>query len=114
MEESPPRMRGFRPLHRQLRDLRESDPPHALPPPVLRMAKRDHWLVRPIVKTGCTPKTWVVPGPNDCDVWFQWAVGQVQALRPTVSLIIGKWSRASPSEAVNGVGAAVAAFLQSS
>ena len=87
---------------------------HMWVPAVVRMAKRDHWLVRPIVKTGCTPKRWVVPGPDHCDVWLQWAIGQVQTLRPTVTLIIGKWSRASPSAAAQEVGVAVTAFTRSS
>ena len=87
---------------------------HMWVPAVLRMAKRDHWLVIPIIKPGCTAKEWLVPGPKNCDAWFQWAIGQVQALRPTATLVIAKWSRASPSDATHGVGAAVTAFSQSS
>jgi len=83
-------------------------------PTILRMAERDHWRVLPIVKEGCAPKLWVGPSLQHCNVWFRWAAGRVSALRPTVSLIIGKWSQANPAAAARGVMAAVTAFSHAS
>jgi peptidoglycan/LPS O-acetylase OafA/YrhL len=80
-------------------------------PTILRMAQLDHWRVLPLIKEGCAPKGWLTRSLFHCNVWFQWAVAKVHALRPTVSLVMGKWSEAYPAgAAARGVTAAVTAF----
>jgi peptidoglycan/LPS O-acetylase OafA/YrhL len=59
-------------------------------PTVLAMAQRDGWVVIPLVKVRCIPRSW--PGSDECGVWYRWARKQAQALRPAVTLIIGSRS----------------------
>jgi peptidoglycan/LPS O-acetylase OafA/YrhL len=61
-------------------------------PPVLKMAKKDHWLVLPVIKPSCVPKKWTTPGYATCNAWFKWAIKQARSLKPTVSLLNAKWS----------------------
>jgi peptidoglycan/LPS O-acetylase OafA/YrhL len=73
-------------------------------PTVLNMAVRDDWVVMPLVKDGCIPRTW--PGGGDCGAWYRWATDKASALHPEVMLIIGSWAgAASPSRAVAPMGA---------
>jgi hypothetical protein len=88
-------------------------------PTILSMAKRDHWLVRPIVKTGCAPKKWFssgpqLIGPQNCKLWYEWVLGRLQSLHPAVTLVAGKWSHAAPADVARAIGTAVTAFRQSS
>jgi peptidoglycan/LPS O-acetylase OafA/YrhL len=83
-------------------------------PTVLRMARRDHWLVLPIVKPSCVPKKWVEGGFPTCNAWFKWAIKQAANLRPQVSLVAAKWSNTRRPEALPGVTAAVAKLRRSS
>ena len=59
-------------------------------PAVLAMAQRDGWVVIPLVKVRCIPRSW--PGSDECGVWYRWARRQAQALRPDVTLIVGSRS----------------------
>ena len=68
-------------------------------PTILAMAQRDGWVVIPLVKVRCIPRTW--PGSDDCGGWFRWARRQAQALRPDVTLIVG--SRAGTFDAPTAV-----------
>jgi peptidoglycan/LPS O-acetylase OafA/YrhL len=73
-------------------------------PTILAMAQRDGWVVIPLVKVRCIPRTW--PGTDDCGAWFRWARRQAQALRPDVTLIIGSRAGAfDPPAAVKPIGA---------
>jgi hypothetical protein len=56
-------------------------------PTILAMAQRDGWVVIPLVKVRCVPRSW--PGQDECGVWYRWAKRRAQALRPDVTLIIG-------------------------
>jgi peptidoglycan/LPS O-acetylase OafA/YrhL len=56
-------------------------------PTILAMAQRDGWVVIPLVKVRCIPRTW--PGSDDCGGWFRWARRQAQRLRPDVTLVVG-------------------------
>ncbi len=60
-------------------------------PAILALAKRDGWEVRPIVKSGCVPATWLDRSSDKpaCRAWFKWAVQQAQAIRPAVTLTSG-------------------------
>jgi hypothetical protein len=60
-------------------------------PPLLKMARRDGWIVRPLVKEGCNPARWfhTAFGLPECRPWFKWAVQKAEALHPTVALIGG-------------------------
>jgi peptidoglycan/LPS O-acetylase OafA/YrhL len=71
-------------------------------PTILAMAQRDGWVVIPLVKVRCIPRTW--PGSDDCAAWFRWARRQAQALRPAVTLIVGSRSGThDPLDAVKPV-----------
>jgi len=73
-------------------------------PTILAMAQRDGWVVVPLVKVRCIPRTW--PGTDDCGGWFRWARRQAQALRPDVTLIVGSRAGAfDPPAAVKPIGA---------
>jgi peptidoglycan/LPS O-acetylase OafA/YrhL len=61
-------------------------------PPLLRMAKKDHWLVLPVIKPSCVPKKWTTPGYDVCNAWFRWAMKQARSRKPQVAFIAGKWS----------------------
>ena len=68
-------------------------------PTVLAMAQRDGWVVIPLVKVRCIPRSW--PGLDECGVWYRWAAKQAQALRPAVTLIVG--SRAGTHDPLDSV-----------
>jgi peptidoglycan/LPS O-acetylase OafA/YrhL len=73
-------------------------------PAILGMAQRDGWVVIPLVKVRCIPRTW--PGTDDCGGWLRWARREAQALRPDVTLIIGSRAGAfDPPAAVKPIGA---------
>jgi peptidoglycan/LPS O-acetylase OafA/YrhL len=73
-------------------------------PTILAVAQRDGWVVIPLVKVRCIPRTW--PGSDDCGGWFRWARRQAQQLRPDVTLIIGSRAGAfDPPAAVKPIGA---------
>jgi peptidoglycan/LPS O-acetylase OafA/YrhL len=82
-------------------------------PTILAMAQRDGWVVIPLVKVRCIPRTW--PGSDDCGGWFRWARRQAQQLRPDVTLIIGSRAGAfDPPAAVKPIGALSVALKRSS
>jgi peptidoglycan/LPS O-acetylase OafA/YrhL len=66
-------------------------------PTLLAMAERDGWVIIPLVKSACTPATWLgkgyanTPKPllRACHTWYKWALGQAQVLHPTVTLMAG-------------------------
>ena len=68
-------------------------------PAILHMAERDGWVVRPIVKSACTPIDWS-PGSGSaaCHAWYRWAIRQVAAMRPDVALVTGSYGDASASD----------------
>jgi len=73
-------------------------------PTILKMATSDGWVVLPVVKSGCTPGTWIrYPKKPECPAWYRWAVKQAKALHPDVTLVTGDWSPETPVAA--GVGA---------
>jgi hypothetical protein len=59
-------------------------------PAILQMAQRDHWVVMPLVKLACIPRTWTSAG--DCRDWYRWAKQRASGLRPDVTLVIGSWA----------------------
>jgi hypothetical protein len=59
-------------------------------PTILQMAQHDGWLVVPLVKVACIPRTWTTRG--ECGTWYRWATKKAQALRPAVTMIIGSRS----------------------
>jgi peptidoglycan/LPS O-acetylase OafA/YrhL len=82
-------------------------------PTILAMAQRDGWVVIPLVKVRCIPRTW--PGSDDCGAWFRWARRQAQRLRPDVTLIVGSRAGAyDPPAAVKPIGALSVALKRSS
>jgi peptidoglycan/LPS O-acetylase OafA/YrhL len=61
-------------------------------PTILRMAERDGWVVLPLVKSACTPGSWLrYPSKPECPAWYRWATKQAKALRPDVTLVAGDW-----------------------
>jgi peptidoglycan/LPS O-acetylase OafA/YrhL len=81
-------------------------------PAILRMAERDGWAVLPVVKSACIPNTtWTnrrdfgIDGTRldaqvrVCRAWFSWALRQVKALHPDVTLIAGASGGASGHQA---------------
>jgi len=76
-------------------------------PTLVRMAKRDHWLVLAVLKSSCVPRRWLASGYQTCNDWFRWAMKQVRSLRPEVSLVAAKWSNTRPRAAVPDIRAAV-------
>jgi peptidoglycan/LPS O-acetylase OafA/YrhL len=63
-------------------------------PPVLRLAKRDGWVVYPILRRGCTPITWIAHfGLDACRTWYGWAREQIRRLHPTVAIVTGNISQ---------------------
>jgi len=76
-------------------------------PPLLRLAKRDGWILIPLMRPGCLPQTWLANiGLDLCRVWYRWVVAHVRMLRPNVTLVTGALSDAWGAEvppAVNGL-----------
>ena len=74
-------------------------------PTILDMARRDSWVVIPLVKVSCIPRTWLESRSN-CGAWYRWAKRRASALHPHVTLIVGSWARTwGPSRAIRAVGA---------
>ena len=72
-------------------------------PTILDMAQRDGWLVRPLVKVSCIPRSWLEAG-KPCNRWYRWAKQRAAALRPDVTLIVGSWAGTwAPKRAVRAV-----------
>jgi peptidoglycan/LPS O-acetylase OafA/YrhL len=72
-------------------------------PTILAMAQRDGWVVLPLVKVSCIPRTWLETG-KPCNRWYRWAKQRANALRPDVTLIVGSWAGTwAPKRAVQAV-----------
>jgi peptidoglycan/LPS O-acetylase OafA/YrhL len=72
-------------------------------PTIFDMAQRDGWLVLPLVKVSCIPRTWLEAG-KPCNRWYRWAKQRAAALRPDVTLIVGSWAGTwAPRRAVRAV-----------
>jgi hypothetical protein len=71
-------------------------------PAILRMAAHDGWIVRPILKSGCKPPTWVLTNPDhlwvECKAWFRWTRKEAESLHPTVTIIGGAFKSEGPSD----------------
>jgi peptidoglycan/LPS O-acetylase OafA/YrhL len=74
-------------------------------PTILQMAQQDGWVVVPLIKSACTPHTWLrFPEKPECPGWYKWAIGQAEALHPDVTLIAGSWAFDNvPIEAVKTI-----------
>jgi hypothetical protein len=74
-------------------------------PTILQMAQQDGWVVLPLIKSACTPHTWLrFPEKPECPGWYKWAIGQAAALHPDVTLIAGSWAFDNvPVEAVKTI-----------
>jgi peptidoglycan/LPS O-acetylase OafA/YrhL len=81
-------------------------------PAILSMAEQDGWAVLPVVKSACVPNTtWTnrrdfgIDGTRldarlrVCRAWFSWALRQIKALHPDVTLIAGASGGASGYQA---------------
>ena len=76
-------------------------------PTILRLAKRDSWVVVPLVKIGCVPSSWQHK-TWPCGIWYRWAMQRARAIHPQVSLVVGSWSGShTPSAALKGVTALI-------
>jgi peptidoglycan/LPS O-acetylase OafA/YrhL len=75
-------------------------------PTILRMAQRDGWVVIPLVKSACTPGSWIrFPTKPECPAWYRWALPHAKALHPDVTLIAGSWAAATnPGPAIRNIG----------
>ena len=83
-------------------------------PTILNMAERDHWVVLPLVKVSCIPRTWL-ESKTTCGAWYRWARRKATALHPDVTLIIGSWSNTwAPSRAIRAVKALTTATTPAS
>jgi peptidoglycan/LPS O-acetylase OafA/YrhL len=72
-------------------------------PTILDMARRDGWVVIPLVKVSCIPRTWREPR-GQCPTWYRWAAKRAAALRPDVTLIVASWANAyAPPRAIKAV-----------
>ena len=72
-------------------------------PTILSMAQRDGWVVLPLVKVSCIPRSWLETG-KPCNRWYRWAKQRATALRPDVTLIVGSWAGTwAPKRAVRAV-----------
>jgi SGNH domain-containing protein len=71
-------------------------------PAIIVMAQRDGWAVVPLIRFGCTPEKWFThrgPGGPICRAWLHWAMGQIQTLRPAVTLVGGSVGETATSQA---------------
>jgi hypothetical protein len=72
-------------------------------PTILEMAQRDGWVVRPLVKVSCIPRSWL-EARKPCNAWYRWVKQRTAALRPDVTLIIGSWAGTwAPKRAIRAV-----------
>jgi peptidoglycan/LPS O-acetylase OafA/YrhL len=81
-------------------------------PTILRMAQQDGWVVLPIVKSSCTPGSWIrYPKKPECNAWYRWATKEAEALKPNVTLVAGDWGPDTPvATAVKVIGALTTAM----
>ncbi len=62
-------------------------------PALLNEAQREHWVVLPLVHSGCTPPAWTSSlGSAECHTWYKWAVRQAMAQHPYIMLMAGAYS----------------------
>jgi peptidoglycan/LPS O-acetylase OafA/YrhL len=57
---------------------------------IVTMARRDGWVVLPVLRPGCLPSSWVSNfGAPFCKTWYRWAIEQVARLHPDVTIVGG-------------------------
>jgi peptidoglycan/LPS O-acetylase OafA/YrhL len=87
-------------------------------PAILDMAKRDGWVVLPVVKSACTPADWWIAryGSARCHAWYAWAVRQVKNLHPDVTLVTGHFTTLGTEHTASaeGLGSLASALKQAS
>ncbi len=87
-------------------------------PAIIDMAQHHDWAVRPIEKDGCIPADWwhIRQSAADCRAWLVWAVGEVKALHPDVTVLGGDLSVLVGKDAVvtAGIGAMLAQLKEGS
>jgi peptidoglycan/LPS O-acetylase OafA/YrhL len=72
-------------------------------PTILQMAERDGWVVIPLVKVSCIPRSWL-EARKPCNPWYRWAKRRAAAQRPDVTLIVGSWAGTwAPRRAIRAV-----------
>src|SRR5918912_292730 len=81
--------------------------------PIVQMAKKDRWVVIPLIKVSCIPRTWKSNGV--CGGWLQWAKKKASRMHPGVTLVIGSWMATyGPDRAIRPVDSLTSAMLRSS
>jgi peptidoglycan/LPS O-acetylase OafA/YrhL len=67
-------------------------------PAIIAFAQRERYVVRPVMKLGCSAHEWAGPDRTaNCSAWYRWALGQVHTLRPAL-LVIGTHYNVMPAE----------------
>jgi peptidoglycan/LPS O-acetylase OafA/YrhL len=78
-------------------------------PAILAMAQKDGWVVRPIGKSACIPLEWwhLTKATPDCRAWYRWAIGQIKALHPSVTLLAAAFAGVAGEAATSGMSSLV-------
>src|SRR5213078_3380118 len=68
-------------------------------PTVLELARRDGWVVVPLLRTGCMPNRWTRKQErSSCQAWYRWALREARLLHPSITLVAGSiGERPSPT-----------------
>jgi hypothetical protein len=75
-------------------------------PTILRMAQRDGWVVIPLVKSACTPGSWIrFPTKPECPAWYRWALAHAKAFASRRDPDCRSWAAAQrPGPAIANIG----------
>ncbi|HEU5491171.1 MAG TPA: acyltransferase family protein [Gaiellaceae bacterium] len=69
-------------------------------PALIQFARRYHWRLVPLIKTGCVP---AATGSGSCAAWYRWALGHVRRLHPRAVVLSQTWWSGSAQEGIDAV-----------
>jgi peptidoglycan/LPS O-acetylase OafA/YrhL len=69
-------------------------------PALIQLARRHHWRLVPLVKTGCVPAG---TASGSCATWYRWALAHVRRLHPRAVVLSHTWWSGSALEGIDAV-----------
>jgi peptidoglycan/LPS O-acetylase OafA/YrhL len=69
-------------------------------PALIQFARRYHWRLVPLIKTGCVP---AATGSGSCAAWYRWALAEVRRLHPRAVVLSQTWWSGSAPEGIDAI-----------
>ena len=69
-------------------------------PTLIRFARRYHWRLVPLIKSGCVPAS---TASGRCAAWYRWSLRQVRRLHPRAVVLSQTWWSGSAQEGIDAI-----------